>query len=117
MQQYELEKRLTVFSASLIRSLKAIPITRYNQNIIDQLLRSGTSIGANYHEANGAVSRNDFRNKIGICKKEALEAKYWLSLLGNSELGHKVTIEALSNEFFEYVKIFTKILQTLRNSV
>ena len=117
MQQYELEKRLTIFSSTLIKSLRIIPNTRYNQNVIDQLLRSGTSIGANYHEANGAVSRSDFRSKIAICKKETLETIYWLNILREIEPQKNQEITVLSGFCNEYVRIFTKILQTLRASV
>ncbi len=57
-----------------------------NSNIISQLLRSATSVGANYHEANAASSKNDFRNKIYICRKEIQETEYWLDLFGRQVL-------------------------------
>lgn len=112
--KYELEKRLTEFSKSLIIYLKEIKLTYLNKNIIDQLLRSGTSVGANYCEANGASSKKDFRNKIMICKKEIQESKYWLKLL--SELINeekKVNLRKIYKESNELSMIFGKIASTL----
>ena len=77
--EYNLEERTAVYSGELMnkfcRSVKEDNITR---PLVNQLVRSGTSIGANYCEANNASSRKDFQNKIFICKKEAQETKYWL---------------------------------------
>ena len=72
------------FSINLVNLCKKFPRVLITQNIIEQLLRSGTSIGANYREANGASSRKDFRNKILICKKECKETEYWLQMLANA---------------------------------
>ena len=82
--KYDLEERTTVFSEKIIELCKKISKNTITIPIIDQLIRSGTSIGANYTEANGASSRKDFKNKIYICKKEAMETKYWLRLLANT---------------------------------
>jgi len=80
--------------------------------IINQLIRSSTSIGANYCEANNASSRNDFRNKIFICKKESQETKYWLKLLLSvSDDADK--INALWKECHEFSLIFQKIISTM----
>lgn len=76
--KYTLEERTAKFGGNVIlfcRSLKQDIVTK---PLIDQLVRSATSIGANYMEANGASSKIDFRNKIFICKKEAQETKHWL---------------------------------------
>lgn len=78
--EYDLEERTALFAEKIIELCKKVPKNRIAMPIIDQLIRSGTSIGANYHEANGASSKRDFRNKIFICKKEAKETKYWLRL-------------------------------------
>jgi len=68
---YDLEERTTIFAENIILLCKKASKTAVSAPIIDQLVRSGTSIGANYQEANGASSKKDFRNKIFICKKEA----------------------------------------------
>ena len=106
---YDLEQRTTKFSKELIALCRSITKSAYNQNIISQVLRSGTSVGANYREANGGISKKDFSNKIHICKKEAKETMYWLELLAESELGHKEDITALANECHELTLIFSKI--------
>jgi len=77
-QKYNLEERTTKFAEETIHFLKHIKRDSLNLPIIIQLIKSATSVGANYCEANGASSRKDFRNKIHICKKEAKESKYWL---------------------------------------
>ena len=111
---YDLEVRTTEFSKRLIASCREITKTAYNQNIIGQVLRSGTSIGANYREANGCVSKKDFSNKIHICKKESKETMYWLELLGENEPDHKAAINKLSIESHELTLIFSKIAYSSR---
>ncbi len=74
--KFNLEKRTTKFSIDVLDLCKSIKISIINQNIIKQILKSTTSVGANYFEANGAIT-----HKICICKKEARETKYWLMLL------------------------------------
>lgn len=81
MNKHELEERTLKFSIELIKTLKTLPKNIYNYKIIGQLIDSGTSIGANYREANGTESRKDFKHKINISFKEARETNYWLSIL------------------------------------
>jgi four helix bundle protein len=69
--KYELEKRTFDFSTAIIGLARKVSADYGTKAIMNQLLRSATSIGANYQEATGAISRTDFRNKIHICKKEA----------------------------------------------
>jgi len=82
--KYDLENRTTRFSEDIIVFLKNIKKDTINTPLINQLVKSATSIGANYFEANGAASKRDFKNKICICKKEARETKYWLQLIAKS---------------------------------
>ena len=77
--------------------------------IIGQLVRSGTSMGANYAEANGASSKKDFRNKIFICKKESKETKYWLRILATADTNLKTECRRLWQEAHELTLIFSKI--------
>src|SRR3989344_6690890 len=79
--KYDLEDRTTKFSNELIVFCKDCPKNEITNPLINQLIRCGTSIGANYREANGASSKKDFQNKIFICKKEAKETLYWLELI------------------------------------
>jgi len=107
---YDLEERTLKFSESLIGLCKVVKVTITNENIVKQVLRSGTSIGANYCEANGATSKTDFKSKIHICKKEANETMYWLRLLANEvEEKQKVLIRELWRENKELLLIFSKI--------
>jgi len=112
----DLEERTIIFSQEIIRLIKRIKISILNKNIIEQLLRSATSIGANYQEANGASSKKDFKNKISICKKEAMETKYWLRLLAEVEEGLKEKIRILWKESHELTLIFSKIVKSTRNN-
>lgn len=79
-----------------------------------QLLRSGTSIGANVTEANGAISNADFSAKISIAYKESLETKYWLSLLKDSVFLSKIEFDKLHSNTDELSKILFSILKKTR---
>ncbi|MEK7163626.1 MAG: four helix bundle protein [Patescibacteria group bacterium] len=111
MVNYDLEQRTTDFSLKLIAFLKKCPQNIIFIPLISQALRSGTSIGANYHEANGASSKKDFQNKIFICKKESKETMYWLELIGKSLDDDKLKEECreLWSESKEFALIFNKI--------
>jgi four helix bundle protein len=80
-KEYNLEERTAKFGEDIIIFIKTIKMDFINKNILSQLVRAVTSIGANYCEANASSSKKDFRNKIYICKKEANESKYWLRIL------------------------------------
>src|SRR4030042_1366277 len=84
-EKYDLEERTAKFAENIIELCKRAPKNTVTIPIINQLIRCGTSIGANYCEANGASSKKDFINKIFICKKESKETKYWLRLLEKAE--------------------------------
>ena len=81
-----------------------------------QLLRSGTSVGANYMEANNASSKKDFTNKIFICKKEAQETKYWLRMIKTMHPQFTEEILKLNQEAQELTLIFQKITTTARSN-
>jgi four helix bundle protein len=110
---YDLEGRTTKFSEDTIDFLKCLKKDNINLPLTNQLIRSATSIGANYCEANGASSKKDFKNKIHICKKEAKETMYWLQLLGKTNLEHKDKSMILWKEAYELTMIFSKIIHTL----
>lgn len=69
--KFDLEERTAKFGESIILFSKKIPINIYTEPLVKQIIRSATSIGANYMEVNGCDSKRDFRNKISLCKKEA----------------------------------------------
>ncbi len=74
-----------------------------------QLLKSATSIGANYREANRAESKNDFIHKVGVAEKEASEAAYWLEICDAAHLGKTEEIQTLLKEANELLAIITTI--------
>ncbi len=112
--KYDLEERLAVYGERVINLCKDNFKNEFAKSIINQLLRSGTSIGANYSEANGASSKLDFKNKIHICKKEAIETKYWLRMLSNAIPNETEKCRKLWKETQEYTLIFSKIIGTMR---
>jgi four helix bundle protein len=115
MSNYNLEERTTVFSERIIEFCKKLKLDTINKPMVNQLIRSATSIGANYCEANGASSKKDFKNKIHICKKEVQETKYWIRLLVKHNLNIRDTAVVLWKEAQELTLIFGKIISTLRN--
>jgi four helix bundle protein len=115
--KYDLEERTAVFGESVIRLCKGIKQDTITKPLIQQLIRSATSIGANYMEANGASSRKDFAHKIFICKKEAQETKHWLRMLMSCIGDKQYEAQALWNECQELTLIFQKIASSTRGKV
>ncbi len=100
-----------------IRIVKAFQYLRENKKefvLSKQMLRSGTSIGANIAEANGAISEADFSSKISLAYKECLETKYWLSLLKDTDYINEQTFESIYMDADELAKILFSILKTTR---
>ena len=113
--KYDLEERTAKFGEDVIEFCRNIKQDAITKPIISQLIRSGTSIGANYMEANAASSRKDFRNKIFICKKEAQETKHWWRMLATATQERKDNIRKLWQESQELTLIFGKIVSKLKN--
>lgn len=111
---YDLEERTAKFGENIISLCKSLNQDAITKPIISQLIRSGTSIGANYMEANAASSKQDFRNKIFICKKEAQETKHWLRMMAKCVPERKTEIKKLWKECQELTLIFQKITSSLR---
>ncbi len=111
---YDLEERTAKFGEDILRFCQNIHKTGISSPLITQLVRSATSIGANYMEANGASSKNDFRNKIYICKKESQETKHWLRMLSVILPEQKEKLRVLWKESQELTLIFQKITSSLK---
>lgn len=107
--EYNLEERTAVFAEKIISLCKRAKNDNLSVPVVSQLVRSGTSIGANYREANGASSRKDFMNKIFVCKKESKETEYWLRLLAHIEKNLTTECRRLWQEVHEFTLIFSKI--------
>lgn len=106
---YDLEERTAVFGEQIIKFCQQIPNNQFTKPLISQLIRSATSIGANYMEANQASSKRDFRNKIKIAQKEANETKHWLRMISSAEDQYKESCRAFWKEAHELTLIFAKI--------
>ena len=107
----DLEERTFNFAVKVIQFLKTIKYSKENDVITYQLAKSATSIGANYEEAQGAYSKDDFSYKIGICFREAKESNYWLRIIKASRLSDAKELEELLQESFELKSIFASILK------
>ncbi len=107
---FDLEERTSIFSENIIDFCQSLKETTVTRPIISQLIRSATSIGSNYCEADCTESRRDFEHKLGICKKEAKETKYWLRMIMKSLPEFKVRAQELRKESMELLLIFSSII-------
>ena len=109
---YDLEERTARFGETVVEFCLSLPAGAVTAPIISQLVRAGTSIGANYCEADDAESKKDFRHKIGICRKEARETKYWLRMIAKAAPQNKAEARKLWTEAKELHLIFAAIVRT-----
>src|SRR5947209_13532189 len=109
----DLEERTARLGEEVIRLCKAIAVTPVTDPLIRQIIRSGTSVGANYCEADDAVSRKEFRQKIGTCKKEARETKHWLRMIAVADETYAERARTLWREANELTLIFASIFRKL----
>lgn len=109
---FDLEERTAIFGENIIKFCRKIPKNSVTIPMISQLVRCGTSVGANYCEADDAESRKDFKHKIGICKKESREVKHWLRMIvmGYEECAEEARI--LWQEAKELNLIFNAIVNS-----
>lgn len=108
-----LEERTLGFAVDVIAFCRTLPKSPENKITCSQLIRSASSIGANYAEANNASSKLDFRNKIYIVKKEAAETRYWLKLIAKT---NNIDVNNLLDEVTQLILIFQKVASTLNNA-
>src|SRR3989338_5293657 len=110
--KFDLEERTAKFGIAVIDFSRKIPETITTRPLISQFVRAGTSIGANYCEANDAESKRDFVHKIGICKKESRESMYWLHMIGMAVPAVKEQSRKLWQEAKELNLIFAAIIKS-----
>jgi len=115
MNKWELEKRTKEFALRVIMFVANLPKNKVTDVLGYQLLKSATSIGANYREANRAESHDDFIHKVAIVEKEASETQYWLELLNETNVGDKGKRSWLVRESGELVAVFTAIGKTAKS--
>ena len=116
MDKWELEERTKRFALRVVNFVADLPRNRITDVLGYQLLKSGTSIGANYREANRAISRNDFINKISIVEKEAAETQYWLEIFEEANIGDETQRSWLLQEVGELLAIFTTAGKTAKEN-
>ncbi len=113
-QKYDLEERTARFGEDIIEFVKSLKQDVINIPLINQLIRSATSVGANYMEADGAESKKDFQHKIALCKKEAKETRHWLRMLAKANPVKKADCLKLWKEVQELTLIFSAILNSTK---
>ena len=115
-KQYDLEERTLAFAKEVRLFVKKLPKTIGNIEDGKQLVRSSGSVGANYIEANESLSKKDFIMRVKICRKEAKETRYWLSLLDITNSPEMEDTRAvLWNESKELMMIFGSIIRKSEN--
>ena len=110
-------ERSVAYSLRIIRLYRELQKDEVGRIIGRQLLRSGTSIGANIHEAQGGQSKADFIAKVSVAHKEALESAYWLRLIREGEILSAVRKGELSDETEQLIKILSSILLSAKQTV
>ncbi len=113
---FSLEERTAKFGEDIIKFAKKIPKNTITVSIINQLVKSGTSVGANYCEADGAESKKDFEHKMGICKKESKETKHWLRMVATAVPELKEESRKLWKEAQELTLIFSSSINTSKKN-
>jgi four helix bundle protein len=110
---FDLRERLLKFSKRILEIVKMLPRSPESDVLRKQLAAAGTSIGANYEEADGAISKRDFTHKMVIARKEANETKYWLRVISGDFI-QSDEIDGDIKEATEIIKIFSSIISKTR---
>lgn len=113
-KKYDLGERTARFGEAIIRLAKKVPDVTANRPVIRQLVAAGTSVGANYNEADDASTDRDFCWKIGTCRKEASETKFWLRMVATAEPACKQEARELWREANQLHLIFARIYRKMR---
>lgn len=109
-KRYDLEDRTLQFAKNIIGLCKKLPGNTVNFKLIDQIVRSATSIGANYREANDSLSKKDFTNRLRISRKEAKETSFWLELIKDTNRQFEKDIDILIDECIQLRNILSAII-------
>jgi four helix bundle protein len=109
-QSFDLEKRTTEFARSVIRFCKRVPLNSINDRLISQVVGSAGSVGANYREANDALGKKDFIQRLKIARREAKECAHWLELMAEANEGSTPETQSLIRECDELKNILSAII-------
>ncbi len=113
-QIYDLEERTARFGETIIVFARKIPWSPINNRLIDQIVGAGTSVGANYCEADDGVSKPDFKHRIGTCRKEARETKFFLRMVAVAEPSLKSEAREIWREAHALHLIFSRIWRSTK---
>jgi four helix bundle protein len=114
-KNFDLLERTAMFGEDTIEFIQSLPRNEINKPLTSQIIRSSTSIGANYMEADGAVSKKDFENKIGISRKEAKESMHWFRMIAKANPKYNQNCRKLWKEAQELVWILSAIINNSKN--
>jgi four helix bundle protein len=114
MKHEDFSQRTKEFALRIIKLVSSLPRTREANVIGYQIMKSGTSIGANYREAKRARSQADFVSKIGVCEQESDETIYWLELLSESGIVPAMRLKGLIDEASQLLAIFITSSKTAK---
>jgi four helix bundle protein len=113
-KKYDIKDRVFEFCKRILEIADLLPSTKACEIIRPQLIKSGTSIGANLEEGDGAISKRDFLNKVVLARKEAKETRFWLKLVSGKYV-KKESIEDDIEELLEIIKILSTIILKTKN--
>jgi len=116
-EKYDIRERSFKFGIRVCNLTNELPKTPFGFEIGKQLVRSGTSIGANIEEAQSAVSKLDFINKLSISLKEARETKYWLRIIKETKINKLLNTDSLLDEIEEIIKILVTIIKNTKTKL
>lgn len=114
MKGQDISERLLELGVQIVEIVRALPRTETGRHVARQLLRAGTSAGANYEEARSAESPADFVHKVGLAAKECREALYWVRLVARTGLATDADMRSVVREANELVAILTASARTAR---
>jgi four helix bundle protein len=111
---FDIFERLFIFSERILDIAESLPDVKGCNILCDQLVKSGTSIGANMEEADGTVTKRDFINKVTISRNEARETRYWLKLISKKYIDKEELVDDIQ-EINEIIKILSAIINNTKN--
>ena len=111
-----IQDKSLLFAVRIVKLCRHIREEKHEYELASQLLRSGTSIGANISESKNAQSRGDFINKLNIALKEGDETIYWLTLLNKAGILNQQQFESMYNDCTELIKLLTSIIRTSKDA-
>jgi len=109
-KRYDLAERTAKFGEAVILFARGLPKNDIIRPLINQIVRSGASVGVNHMEADGAESKKDFQHKVALCRKELKETKHWLRMIVCADTGSQLSCRKLWDEAQQLTFIFSSIL-------